>query len=96
MQLIWGSSLICLMHLFALCRMSYSELRDRDSMIGMKEESDTPGTGLNFLVLGDWGGLPYSPYRTDVEKAVSKAMGTVAENINAQFIVALGKPQKSH
>ena len=68
--------------------MSCSELRD-----AMKEESEAD-TGLNFLVLGDWGGLPFTPYRTIVEKAVSKAMGTVAENVNAKFVVALGKPQK--
>ena len=47
--------------------------------------------GLNFMVLGDWGGLPTIPYTTDVETSVAKMMAKTAEEMNAQFVVALGK-----
>ena len=45
---------------------------------------------LNFLVIGDWGGLPYSPYTTGVQVANAKMMGLVANQTNSSFVVALG------
>lgn len=45
---------------------------------------------FNFLVLGDWGGLPTSPYRTYIEKYVAKAMNTIATEHSTQFQLALG------
>lgn len=46
---------------------------------------------LNFMVLGDWGGLNFFPYKTPVESAVAKQMNKTSEQLGAQFIVALGK-----
>ena len=43
-----------------------------------------------FIVLGDWGGLPFFPYRTPIEVAVSNRMGKYANQTNAEFILALG------
>ncbi|XP_067950931.1 tartrate-resistant acid phosphatase type 5-like [Watersipora subatra] len=47
-------------------------------------------TGYNFLVLGDWGGLPISPYRTAIEKNVATGMNIIAGERKTQFQVALG------
>lgn len=48
------------------------------------------GDELRFLVLGDWGGIELWPYTTIYERAVSKSMGKIAENLETQFTVALG------
>jgi len=50
----------------------------------------TNDRSLNFLILGDWGGLPTSPYRTSVEKYIAMAMNTVATQRHTQFQIALG------
>ena len=42
------------------------------------------------MVLGDWGGIPVTPYYTPDEAAVAKQMGIIADNINASFVMALG------
>lgn len=47
--------------------------------------------GLNFILIGDWGGMPFFPYRTPVESAVAKQMGKSADETGAQFVVALGR-----
>ena len=49
------------------------------------------GGELSFLALGDWGGNELWPYTTLFEKAVSKGMSKIAENLETQFIVALGR-----
>ena len=49
------------------------------------------GDELSFLALGDWGGIELWPYTTLIERAVSKGMSKIAENLETQFIVALGK-----
>lgn len=48
-------------------------------------------TGLDFLVLGDWGGLPDQPFTTDIEEHTAKQMSITAHNTSASFVVALGK-----
>ncbi|XP_073253709.1 tartrate-resistant acid phosphatase type 5-like [Porites lutea] len=48
------------------------------------------GDELSFLALGDWGGIELWPYTTLIERAVSKGMSKIAENLETQFIVALG------
>lgn len=48
------------------------------------------GEGLNFLAVGDWGGISYRPYTTPTQKACADGMGVVAEAVNAQFVLALG------
>ena len=47
--------------------------------------------GLNFVILGDWGGWPSPLYTTPLQKDVASAMGETATKINASFAVALGK-----
>ena len=54
--------------------------------------SNSPGSsGLNFVILGDWGGWPSPLYTTPLQKDVASAMGETATKINASFAVALGK-----
>lgn len=47
-------------------------------------------TSLKFLAVGDWGGLPYPPYVTAVQEATAREMGKVAEQMGADFVLALG------
>ena len=49
------------------------------------------GDELRFLVVGDWGGIPFWPYTTPYETAVSRGMGKIAEKLGTQFTVALGR-----
>ena len=46
--------------------------------------------GLNFVVIGDWGGQPTSPYTTEAEQEVAEQMGKTAAEIGSQFTMALG------
>jgi hypothetical protein len=43
-----------------------------------------------FLVVGDWGGLPFLPYETPSEVAVADAMGKLGAKLNTSFQLALG------
>ncbi|XP_069783759.1 tartrate-resistant acid phosphatase type 5-like isoform X2 [Narcine bancroftii] len=45
---------------------------------------------VRFLALGDWGGLPFKPYTTPVEKNTAHQMGVVAETMGIDFILSLG------
>jgi tartrate-resistant acid phosphatase type 5 len=45
---------------------------------------------VNFLAVGDWGGIPFWPFTTPGQKASAKGMGKVAESIDSQFVIALG------
>lgn len=45
---------------------------------------------LSFVVLGDWGGLPFWPYETDGQDRVARRMGETASKINSSFTLALG------
>ncbi|XP_033111307.1 tartrate-resistant acid phosphatase type 5-like [Anneissia japonica] len=49
-----------------------------------------PEDSLRFLVLADWGGLPYPPYNTPIEVSVSKVMANIATSFKSEFILALG------
>ena len=51
--------------------------------------SETDDVG-SFLVMGDWGGLPYWPYYSPAEKGIAKAMGILAHDVNATYTLALG------
>lgn len=48
------------------------------------------GDELRFLVIGDWGGIPFWPYTTPYETAVSSGMGKIAQQLGTQFTIALG------
>lgn len=54
------------------------------------EGNEVFSTSLNFFGLGDWGGLPISPYSTSVEKAVAKKMGETADRLEPSFVMAFG------
>lgn len=41
-------------------------------------------------MIGDWGGLPYIPFTTEIEKAVAQQMGKFAAKNNVEFVLALG------
>ena len=45
---------------------------------------------LNFLAVGDWGGMGDAPYYTDAQLASASGMNTIASDINATFVLALG------
>ncbi|XP_038640867.1 tartrate-resistant acid phosphatase type 5-like isoform X1 [Scyliorhinus canicula] len=45
---------------------------------------------IRFMALGDWGGLPFSPYTTPVEKSTAQQMGVVAETMGTDFVLSLG------
>lgn len=47
-------------------------------------------TSIKFLAVGDWGGVPYPPYITAVQKTTAREMSKVAEQMGADFILALG------
>lgn len=47
-------------------------------------------TSIKFLAIGDWGGVPYPPYITAVQKATAQEMSKVAEQMGADFVLALG------
>ncbi|XP_013877116.1 tartrate-resistant acid phosphatase type 5a [Austrofundulus limnaeus] len=47
-------------------------------------------TSIKFLAIGDWGGLPYPPYITAVQKTTAVEMSKIAEQMGADFILALG------
>ncbi|XP_014872334.1 tartrate-resistant acid phosphatase type 5a [Poecilia latipinna] len=47
-------------------------------------------TSIRFLVVGDWGGLPTSPYVTTEQTLTAQEMGNVAGQMGADFILALG------
>jgi hypothetical protein len=43
-----------------------------------------------FFAVGDWGGLPFTPYETPSEVAVAKSMGKLGVELNTSFQLALG------
>lgn len=45
---------------------------------------------LNFLIMGDWGGLPEPLYSTPAEHATASSMGAEAVKSGASFALALG------
>lgn len=58
---------------------------------GRAQQHREENVGLDFLILGDWGGTPYEPYVTPVQVNVATMMGKTAANVMAKFVVALGK-----
>jgi len=45
---------------------------------------------INFCAIGDWGGMEWFPYFTYAQYETAKGMGKVAEDIQSQFVLALG------
>ena len=40
--------------------------------------------------MGDWGGLPFYPYRTFIESGTAKGMADLTSRYGTQFNLALG------
>ncbi|XP_058258554.1 tartrate-resistant acid phosphatase type 5a isoform X1 [Hemibagrus wyckioides] len=59
------------------------------SFSGLEAEG-TNRSSIRFLVVGDWGGLPNAPFVTPVEWATAREMGRTAEQLGADFVLALG------
>ena len=57
---------------------------------GALANDSIPPPSLSFLVLGDWGGQPSSPYTTPAEVKLAKTMGEIATDLDAAFTLALG------
>lgn len=47
-------------------------------------------TSVRFLVFGDWGGIPFYPYSTVIQRRTAKRMASFASRKEVQFILALG------
>ena len=45
---------------------------------------------LKFMVLGDFGGMPYAPYATPIEMAVAHRMAKSADKNPIDFVLTLG------
>jgi len=45
---------------------------------------------LKFMMVGDWGGQTKKPYYTDAEEKIADQMGKTADDIGANFTVAVG------
>ena len=41
-------------------------------------------------MVGDWGGLPNAPFITPIERATAREMGRTADQLGADFVLALG------
>lgn len=63
-----------------------SKLLMNDDKLQLVHDSDD----LSFFVIGDWGGLPNSPYRTLIESQVSDSMTKIGQTHDTKFQVALG------
>jgi tartrate-resistant acid phosphatase type 5 len=48
------------------------------------------GDGLNFLIVGDWGGQDTTPYSRPGEIAAAAGMASVSTQIGASFVLGLG------
>lgn len=51
---------------------------------------DVSGNSLDFLVIGDWGGMSDEPYYTVGQSKVASVMGKKAQEIDSQFTLAVG------
>lgn len=49
-----------------------------------------PEGAVQFLAVGDWGGVPDPPFATPREVATAAAMGRAATDLGADFVLALG------
>lgn len=54
------------------------------------ERTSNSTDAVNFIVMGDWGGLPIVPYYSPFEKATASAMAQVAKYNHSKYIFALG------
>lgn len=45
---------------------------------------------LNFMMVGDWGGQPKSPYYTLAQLEIAEQMGIKAADVGSSFTVSVG------
>lgn len=45
---------------------------------------------VRFLVFGDWGGLPFYPYTTRIQRNLAKTMAAIADVKRVDFVLSLG------
>ena len=55
-----------------------------------KLTSDELSSSIRLVQLGDWGGTENPPYSTPSQRDTAAGMGTVGEEISAQYVLALG------
>jgi len=53
-------------------------------------------SSMQFLVMGDWGGSPHSPYTTGSEVITAGSMDAAAKSLGAKFALALGDNFYTH
>lgn len=47
-------------------------------------------TAVNFVAVGDWGGIDEAPFYTEAQLAAATGMNKIANEINADFMLAVG------
>jgi tartrate-resistant acid phosphatase type 5 len=52
--------------------------------------SSSSSSSLNFLAIGDWGGIDIPPYYKIGQKKTALGMGKVASKMNSTFVIGLG------
>ncbi|CAD5111450.1 DgyrCDS759, partial [Dimorphilus gyrociliatus] len=76
------------------CGKAFTEWYNSENYQKCLQERSVYGCATSFCfrleLLGDWGGLPFYPYKTYIETATAKRIGIVAETLNSKLLLALG------
>ncbi|XP_074642817.1 tartrate-resistant acid phosphatase type 5-like [Tubulanus polymorphus] len=87
------SVLLLLMSLFGI-QSAVIKRGDAESRNLNKTQYFHSGSSLSnsvrFMTVADWGGLPYTPFTTQIELAMATQMGKLAQSIQSEFTLALG------
>ena len=91
--------LLCLLLVDARATDDTTDIRMRthENNLEVHQNSATPTEqGLNFLILGDWGGREWWPYSTLAQVRTASGMAKIATRQNSTFVLALGDNFYSH